>query len=86
MTFRRQILEHMIRKGIKEKYMTLDLLEGKIKELGPYSVLERGYSITRKLPEKTALRSVTGVMAGDSVNIILAEGELDCLVEKVIEG
>lgn len=86
MTFRRQILEHMIRKGIKEKYMTLDLLEGKIKELGPYSVLKRGYSITRKLPEKTAIRSMTGVMAGDSVNIILAEGELDCIVEKVIGG
>lgn len=86
MTFRRQILEHMIRKGIKEKYMTLDLLEGKIKELGPYSVLKRGYSITRKLPEKTAIRSMTGVMAGDNVNIILAEGELDCIVEKVIGG
>jgi exodeoxyribonuclease VII large subunit len=84
--FQRQILEHMIQKGIRGKYMTLDLLEGKIRELGPYSVLKRGYSITRRLPEKTALRSATGVMAGDSVNIILAEGQIDCLVEKVTEG
>ena len=84
--FQRQILEHMIHKGIRGKYMTLDLLEGKIKELGPYSVLKRGYSITRKLPERTALRSVSGIMVGDSVNIILSEGELDCLVEKVTGG
>ena len=83
--FRRQIFEHMIDKYIKERYSILNLLEGKIKELGPYSVLKRGYSITRKLPDKTALRSATGVMAGDSVNVILAEGEIDCLVEKVIE-
>jgi len=84
--FRRQIFEHMIDKYIKERHATLNLLEGKIKELGPFSVLKRGYSITRKLPDKTALRSATGIMAGDSVNVILAEGEIDCLVEKVIEG
>ena len=84
--FRRKIFEHMIDKYIKERHATLNLLEGKIKELGPFSVLKRGYSITRKLPDKTALRSATGIMAGDSVNVILAEGEIDCLVEKVIEG
>jgi len=84
--FRRQIFEHMIDKYIKERYTILNLLDGKIKELGPYSVLKRGYSITRKLPDKTALRSATGVIAGDSVNIILAEGEIDCIVEKVTGG
>ena len=84
--FRRKIFEHMIDKYIKERHATLNLLEGKIKELGPFSVLKRGYSITRKLPDKTALRSATGIMAGDSINVILAEGEIDCLVEKVIEG
>jgi exodeoxyribonuclease VII large subunit len=84
--FRRRIFVHMIDKYIKGRHMILNLLEGKIKELGPYSVLKRGYSITRKLPDKTALRSAAGVVAGDSVNVILAEGEIDCLVEKVIGG
>jgi exodeoxyribonuclease VII large subunit len=84
--FRRRIFEHMIDKYVKEKHTILNLLDGKIKELGPYSVLKRGYSITRKMPDKTALRSATGVMAGDSVNVILAEGEIDCIVEKVIGG
>jgi exodeoxyribonuclease VII large subunit len=81
---RRQIFEHMIDKYIKGRRTTLNVLEGKIKELGPYSVLKRGYSITRKLPDKTALRSAAGVMAGDCVNVVLAEGEIDCIVEKVI--
>jgi exodeoxyribonuclease VII large subunit len=81
---RRQIFEHMIDKYIKGRHTTLNVLEGKIKELGPYSVLKRGYSITRKLPDKTALRSAAGVMAGDCVNVVLAEGEIDCIVEKVI--
>jgi len=82
--FRRQIFEHMIDKYLEGRHTILNLMEGKIKELGPYSVLKRGYSITRKLPDKTALRSSSGVMAGDSVNVVLAEGEIDCLVEKVI--
>jgi exodeoxyribonuclease VII large subunit len=81
---RRQIFEHMIDKHIKRTQTTLNVLEGKIKELGPYSVLKRGYSITRKLPDKTALRSAAGIMAGDTVNVVLAEGEIDCIVEKVI--
>ena len=81
---RRQIFEHMIDNYIKRTQTTLNVLEGKIKELGPYSVLKRGYSITRKLPDKTALRSAAGIMAGDSVNVVLAEGEIDCIVEKVI--
>ncbi len=81
---RRQIFEHMIDKYIKRTQTTLNVLEGKIKELGPYSVLKRGYSITRKLPDKTALRSAAGIMAGDSVNVVLAEGEIDCIVENVI--
>lgn len=81
---RRQIFEHMIDNYIKRTQTTLNVLEGKIKELGPYSVLKRGYSITRKLPDKTALRSAAGIMAGDSVNVVLAEGEIDCIVENVI--
>ena len=84
--FRRHIIEHMINKNLKERHMTLDLLEGKIKELSPYSVLNRGYSIARKMPEKKILRSALGVKAGEKVNIILAEGDLDCLVEKVTGG
>ncbi len=62
--------------------MGLDLLAEKIKTLSPYSVLQRGYSIAMKLPEKKALRSIAGLEPGDAVRIMLNDGELDCRIEK----
>ena len=81
--FQKQLLAHMILKRIKEKHMSLSLFDQKIKDLGPYSVLNRGYSITRTLPDKKPLRSVSSARTGDSVNILLTDGELDCRIEKV---
>jgi exodeoxyribonuclease VII large subunit len=49
-------------------------------------VLGRGYSITRKLPEKRVLRSSSQVNKGDKVSVKLAEGELECLVEKIVSS
>jgi exodeoxyribonuclease VII large subunit len=81
--FQKHLLIHMILRGIKEKHMTLGLFEEKIKDLGPYSVLSRGYSITRILPDKKPLRSVSSVKAGDSLNVLITDGELDCRIEKI---
>ncbi len=69
---------------LKDYRKDIALLEGKIKDLSPLSVLERGYSITRKLPERRILRGSAGVEPGDQVHITLAKGELECLVEKPI--
>lgn len=80
--FHRQSLTHMVARRLKDKRTTLSLLEEKLKGLNPRSVLKRGYSITRKLPEKRVLKDTSGVNRGDNVNIVLAEGELECLVEK----
>jgi exodeoxyribonuclease VII large subunit len=81
--FNRHMLEHVIFKLLHEKSMGLDLLVEKIKTLGPYSVLERGYSIAMKLPEKKALRSISGLEPGDAVRIMLNDGEFDCRIEKI---
>lgn len=48
--------------------------------LSPLNILERGYSITRKIPSMAALRDSKDVEAGDDVNIILAKGEIYCKV------
>ncbi len=64
--------------------MNLSLLEEKLNDLSPLSVLKRGYSITRKLPEKTVLKDVSGVKKGDNVHIMLAEGELESRIEKIV--
>ncbi len=68
---------------LKDHRMALSLFKEKTKDLNPLSILKRGYSITRKLPEKKVLKDVTGVKKGDHINVILAEGEMDCRIEKI---
>jgi exodeoxyribonuclease VII large subunit len=79
-------LNLMMTRRLREHLMVLSLLEEKIKDLSPLSVLKRGYSITQKLPEKRILKDVSGLEKGDHVNVILAEGGIDCRIEKITPG
>jgi exodeoxyribonuclease VII large subunit len=81
--FQRRTLILMIFKGLKEKRMALSHMEERLEDLNPTAVLKRGYSITRTLPEKMILRDVSGLKKGDQVNVTLAQGELDCQIEKI---
>ena len=60
----------------------LDIFNEKLKDLSPYSILDRGYSITRAA-DKKAIRLASEVKIGDRVNVTLSEGSLECLVEKI---
>ncbi|MDY7037653.1 MAG: exodeoxyribonuclease VII large subunit, partial [Thermodesulfobacteriota bacterium] len=79
---KRSLALTMIRR-LKDHQKDLSLFETKIKDLSPFSVLKRGYSITRKLPEKMILKDVSGIKRGDNVNVILAQGEIECRIEKI---
>ena len=83
LAFRHQALSILAVRMFKDYRMALSLLEEKMKDLSPFAVLKRGYSITRILPEKKIIRDVTEIKQGDQVNVTLAEGGLDCLVEKI---
>jgi exodeoxyribonuclease VII large subunit len=48
--------------------------EGKLGGLSPMAVLQRGYSICRKLPEKTVVRSSSVLRCGDAIEISFAAG------------
>ena len=81
--FHRRALSLMMLKRLKENRMTLSHFGERLKDLNPSSVMERGYSITRKLPEKIILKDVSGLKKGDLVGVTLAKGALVCQIEKV---
>ncbi len=61
-------------------------LEGILKNLNafnPLSILDRGYSISSK--DNISLKDTEGVNPGDSIQVRLSRGALDCKVNKVIE-
>jgi exodeoxyribonuclease VII large subunit len=86
--FLERSLGRAIRRQLDYKQTSLSLLEKGIGGLSPLSVLRRGYSITRKLPEGNVLKDTSGVQKGDQVEVLLAEGELTCRIEKIedLEG
>jgi exodeoxyribonuclease VII large subunit len=60
--------------------------EGVLKNLNavnPLAILERGYSICSK--DEKSLKTSTGIIPGDKVEIRLSKGQLGCTVNKVSE-
>ncbi len=55
---------------------------GNLHTLSPLATLERGYSITRRLPGREVLHTTAGVQPGDRVETLLARGILLCQVEE----
>ena len=81
--FQKASLVKAIERQLGEMQANRSLLERRLNDLSPLSVLKRGYSITLKLPEKQVLKDVSGMGKGDQVQVLLGEGELECRVEKV---
>jgi exodeoxyribonuclease VII large subunit len=74
----RQIVGHILE--IQKQKMVG--FSGKLGSLNPLSILQRGYSITRKLPSLQILRDAVLVKEGDKVEVKLHRGTLSCSVEK----
>jgi len=55
---------------------------GRLDALSPLAVLERGYSITHKLPEETIVKKADSLGRGDRVRISFARGKAICRVEE----
>lgn len=81
-----RLIEEMIRKtDLKFSRLaeTLKFKTEKLCALSPLSCLKRGYSITRKLPEKAILRDSSSVKQGDRLSIQLHKGEVEAKVENL---
>jgi exodeoxyribonuclease VII large subunit len=72
----------MIRHSMEIQKQKLAGTLGKLDSLSPLSILQRGYSITRKLPSYHILRDAALVREGDKVEVTLHKGTLFCDVEK----
>ncbi len=76
-------LTQRVQNIIELKRERLGGLLGKLESLSPLSVLQRGYSITRKLPSLQILRDSREVQKGEEVEVKLYRGALTCHVEKI---
>jgi exodeoxyribonuclease VII large subunit len=63
----------------KDRFTTADAL---LTALNPVSILKRGYSITRTLPQKKILTAAASSTPGQLLDIQLAEGHIEAVVSK----
>ncbi len=61
---------------IARRRRALDPLSARLEALSPLAVLQRGYSITRRLPDRHLIRDAAGVDPGTELEILLARGKL----------
>jgi len=76
-------LSQSIKKYYDKRQAYLNNLQGRLMNLSPYTVLERGYSITRLLPDNTIVKSAESLQAGQRLDIMLASGRIEVIVKKI---
>jgi exodeoxyribonuclease VII large subunit len=74
-------LSIFMKKYIESKSALLTATSERMQALNPAAVLQRGFSITRRLPEFTIVRDPAVVSAGDKLEITVARGHIICQVE-----
>ncbi|UCH08918.1 MAG: hypothetical protein JSV55_07625 [Deltaproteobacteria bacterium] len=84
--FHRRSLAQALGGSLEGKKRDVRSFVDKLGSLSPLSILERGYSITRKIPDMIVLKDSSQVTTGDEVRILLAKGNIDCRVEKTQPG
>lgn len=67
---------------IRQKRSQLRELSGRLHALSPAAILDRGYSITRTIPDKVVVRDPKIVDIGQELEIRVAKGFIRCRVEK----
>lgn len=74
-------------KGVKNffefKKKSLSLVLGKLNVLSPLSVFERGFSLTRKLPELITIKDAGLLKKDDRVEVKFLKGKIESKVEKI---
>jgi len=77
-----QRLQTAVRTGINTRRAHIDATVGRMYALSPAAVLDRGYSITRTIPEHTIVTDPGQVNNGQGLEIIVSKGRITCRVER----
>ena len=75
-------LKRALEYKIENSALELGNLAGRLDALSPLKVLDRGYSITQKLPEMKAIKDVKQLSTNDEVQIKFLKGSARCTVEQ----
>ncbi|MEM7007656.1 MAG: exodeoxyribonuclease VII large subunit [Thermodesulfobacteriota bacterium] len=73
---------HAIKNKVDTASNELSSLAGNLDALSPLKVLDRGYSITQKLPKGNIIKDAKKLKKGDEVVIRFNKGEAECEVKK----
>ena len=87
---RAQRNDELLRRILKEiknyfdyKKKSLSLVLGKLNALSPLSVLERGYSITKRLPEMEIVKDAGRLKLKDEIEVKFFKGRIEAEVKKI---
>jgi exodeoxyribonuclease VII large subunit len=75
-----QTLCHKIEYLLNDRRNRLGIQVTRLNGLNPLKILERGYSVTRRLPDGTVLTDTRLVEVGNQVGVTLHKGEMTCTV------
>ena len=78
-----QQLVDRIKNYFEIKSNAISLLKEKLKTLSPLSVLKRGYSIARKLPELTVIKDAGILKKEDRIEVRVFKGRIESKVESI---
>ncbi|MDD5496061.1 MAG: exodeoxyribonuclease VII large subunit [Candidatus Omnitrophica bacterium] len=70
---------------VKMRRENFNLIAGKLETLSPLAILNRGYSITAKLPEDIIIKDSKSLKKGDEVVTKLGKGRFRSKVEEIVE-
>lgn len=65
---------------LKQEEQSIKIIESKLGGVNPHAILERGYSICYKLPERTVVKTSKVLSQKDKVEVEFSDGKVQCEV------
>lgn len=76
-----EILVNSLKSLMYTKKSGLCVLNGKLNVLSPTAILDRGYSITRTVPDSIIVKDAKNVSSGQDLEILVSKGLINCQVK-----